>query len=40
MRSASSGEPAPENGTTAAQMSGYFDASAHVPIAPMEWPMR
>ena len=38
MRSSVAGAPDPENGAIAAQMSGYFGAIFHVPIAPIEWP--
>ena len=34
------GAPDPENGAMAAQMSGYFGASFHVPMPPIEWPIR
>ena len=40
MFSASAGEPVPENATSAAHVCGYFAPSAHVPIAPIEWPIR
>ena len=40
IRSSVSGAPLPENGAIAAQMSGYFGAIFHVPMAPIEWPIR
>ena len=40
MRSTVAGLPMPENGPSAAQISGYFAPRCHVPIAPIEWPIR
>ena len=40
MLSRVSGAPNPDNGAMAAQMSGYFGAIFHVPIPPIEWPIR
>ena len=40
MCSADAGAPTPENATSAAQVCGYFAPSAHVPIAPIEWPIK
>ena len=34
------GLPRPANAASAAQMVGYFAAIAHVPMAPIEWPIR
>jgi phage shock protein A len=34
------GLPFPEIGAIAAQMSGYFGATFHVPMPPIEWPIR
>ena len=39
-RSIVAGAPAPAMGPIAAQMSGYFAAIFHVPMPPIEWPIR
>ena len=35
-----SGAPVPEMGAIAAHTSGYFGATFHVPMPPIEWPIR
>ena len=40
IRSSVAGAPLPEIGAIAAQTSGYFGAIFHVPMAPIEWPIR